>query len=184
MVLNILVGSYYLGLSASCLVAAYLGSRHYRGKRVAFTFLAGAGLFLLLAIMRYFGVDEYLRDVAREYLRQTGLYAARRELQAPFFIAAAMCVAGCGGLAWWLWPSRNAPVSYRLVRTLQIAMLGYVPLYFLRLVSLHAVDRLMHAGPLPVSWLAEGILVLLATSATVLFIRRTRMKSGSLPEPR
>lgn len=131
-------------------------------------------LFAAFAMVRAFGLEEWLRDMLRAVLRNESVYDQRRTLQGP--LTAAVIAAAFGLALLWL---------YRLVRTVRgrrnaAVFVGYggalamLALLTLRLISLHQIDAVLY-GPLKLNWFADlgaSLVVLLAAGAYIWLVVR------------
>ena len=141
----------------ACLAAARAPGRGRERRQ----WLVAALVFALLIALRLLDGEQRLRAIFREIVRNTGGYDQRWALQLPLAVAVA-------GLGVFLvlrfarrWQAAPRGSRRRLVLLAEAGLWGLVPLYLLRLVSLHAVDAVLYAGPLRLNWIIEGILCLM-----------------------
>jgi cell division protein FtsW (lipid II flippase) len=166
----------YVLVIVACLAAAPVAARQPNRRGDAIHWLAAAAVFAGLIALRVSQAEERARGAAREWLRQTGSYAQRAEWQAP--LALLIALAAVGGAVWFAraW-RRERPFSRaRLVLASRFALLCLVPLFGLRLVSLHAVDQVLYRGPLRANWLAEGAICAVVGGCAAFFALRKRSR--------
>jgi cell division protein FtsW (lipid II flippase) len=171
--MGLLAIALYLAVIFACF-AAVAAARQADRRGDALHWLACAAVFAGLIAMRLINAEERLRGSAREWVRQSGNYAQRGELQLP--LALLIGVIGVAVAAQFVrqW-RRERPFSRaRLVLAARFALLGLVPLFGLRLVSLHAVDQVLYHGPLRLNWLAEGAICLAVGGCAAFYARRKR----------
>lgn len=129
-----------------------------------------AGLFVLLAVMRVMGVEEWLRGDLRDVLYEKNFYESRRALQGPLF--AILTLVSATSFAFLVYLIRKGVEGRRNVAVL-IAFGcagGMLVLMSLRIVSLHSVDVLLYGsllGPLKLNWLLDGALSLAIFACSV-----------------
>lgn len=156
MTLNLIASFCYVVVTALCGHAALQvrGLGDYPGRQKAISSWALCGtLFLILSVMRALNLEEVLRDLLRESLLLAGDYRERRDLQAPLAAAAVVVTLVFAGLAFRAGGDRRRR-STIAVRAARLASVGMIGLLGLRLISLHAVDRLLYRGP-HLNWLFD-----------------------------
>jgi len=158
----------------SCAVA----SRNERQQAWHFRLWLGlAILFLSLALLRFLGAEEILRDLMRAALRADAAYERRREFQRPIV---AGLVAILAAVCFW--------IAYRVARSVKgrrnFAVLmagacgaGMVILALFRLISLHDIDALLY-GPLKLNWIADIGMSVTALGAAIFYLKVVRAKRG------
>lgn len=139
--------------------------------------LACAVIFAGLALLRLVEGEDRLRAIARALSRGSGEYAERAIVQVPLAILAALAALAIGWLFWRRWQANRPASRARLVIAARFALLALVPLYGLRLISLHQIDRLLYSGPLRLNWLIEGGLCLVVGAAALLYARKLRRRA-------
>lgn len=131
--------------------------------------------FTTLLILRVFGIEDALREMLRDWMRDEGSYSGRREIQS-MLIAGALPI--CGAVGFWL--------AYRATRNLRgrrnIALVAAIAssaamvfLVMLRLVSLHAVDKALY-GPLKLNWIVDTGSSIAVLIAAVIYVRMVRAR--------
>ncbi|TNE33766.1 MAG: hypothetical protein EP350_03385 [Alphaproteobacteria bacterium] len=126
-----------------------LGAARHAGRRNGqaplWSFLVV--LFVLLAVSRLLMLEDYAREVLRGMLEARGAYAGRREWQAMLSAIAIIVLAAAAA---WIWRGsrhlNGAPEAVYLFLG-KIAALAILGLVALRLISFHAIDGLLYAGP-------------------------------------
>ncbi|MEO1488485.1 MAG: hypothetical protein AAFR88_03475 [Pseudomonadota bacterium] len=156
-------------VSLTCLFALAQGAWHNQrlGHVAVWTVLVL--LFALLAIWRFFGIEEALRDLLREWLRDQGSYSSRRSLQRP--LAGALIGLAAVGAMVWFYRAAQAVRGRRSV-ALVVAMASaaaMIALVLLRLISLSPVDQVLYG--LKLNWVLDIGLSLTALGAAVFYAR-------------
>lgn len=125
-----------------------------------------AFVFGVLALFRLFDIEELLRDQLREWMRSQQSYDTRRDFQGPLAAAFVVLAAGLGSFFIYrvkhlMWGRRNLAVL--AASAAAMLLLG---LWFVRLISLHAIDALLYSGPIRLNWIADmGLTASVAVSA-------------------
>lgn len=143
---------------------------------------AAVVLFMALIVLRLVDVEDHVRDLLRGLLTYEGEYGHRRAVQRPLVVAVLLAVMAMALLAMWKWakwPSRRLD---RLVFVAQAGMLGFIPLFALRIISFHAMDVLLYKGPIRLNWLLDGGFSLLVGGAAVLYTTELRRHAGAARE--
>jgi uncharacterized membrane protein len=122
--------------------------------------IAAAAIFTGLALMRLLDGEERFRELARGMIQVAGRYEDRAILQLPLALVVLTAIIGLAWLFFRQWRRTRHGSRARLVLLSRFALLGLVPLYALRLVSLHQVDRLFYSGPVRLNWVLEGLICL------------------------
>lgn len=135
-------------------------------------------MFAALIASRLFGLEEAVQHSLRAALRERGNYDARRPLQALLAVLVIGVVVLGGGFAalrtgQLLRGQRDRAVAAGLAATGAI-----VVLIALRIISLHAIDRLLY-GPLKLNWLGDVGASVIVLFAALYYWRR----AGALAEP-
>lgn len=147
-----------------------------RGGRLHWVGVAAA--FLGLAAARVTSFEDVFREDARAILRESGRYASRQDIQIPLAVLLSLAGAALAVLAWKSLPRTMLGAS-GLVWISRWATLGFVPLMCARLVSLHAIDRVLYAGPIRLNWIIDIGLTLACASAATLYLVRHGDLSGT-----
>lgn len=159
---SLIAACFYAAVAASCLLALVPAVRLRQARWHVLGWSAIALLFVMLGVMRVFGVEELLREVLRNLLRSQGAYDHRRELQGPIFAALFVTAAFLGGF--WTYCTAQTISGCRNIAAAIAIACGCVLIFLnlLRIVSLHSVDQLLY-GPLKLNWFID-----LGASAVVL----------------
>lgn len=176
--LNIIATTAYVIFLFPCLFAAYQARRCGRPTGHVVTWVVAAMLLLALALSRANGWEDIAREALRSALEQSGNHAQRRLIQAPFMVVAIVCAAAMP-IYIWATLSRGRPRrSVVLTKLAELVIAAFVALIALRLVSLHATDRLLYAGPVRLNWVLDGGLSLGLAVLAVLYVRHI-LRNGS-----
>lgn len=161
----------YALVAGSCIWAWRCAATDAREWRDQSKWLLVALLFMVLILLRAFDVEVAVRAGLRDLARERGLYSERRTWQGPLAAMAILCAAG---VFWYALRSWSRIESRTRLYTLaaSLAALGYLPLYALRIISLHFTDRLLYSGPLRLNWLVDVGLAFVIGTASVLFMHR------------
>lgn len=171
------ISAFYAFVALSALWASRAAHSCRMPRAEQWHWLAVAAAFVLLIAVRQFGVEELLRDSLRQTLRAEGIYGVRREFQRPLTAIIIVVGAGFGLVAVLRFPGWSSRTRLA-VWCARWATLGYIPLYCLRIVSLHATDVLLYRGPLRLNWLIDGGLAAVAGIAALAYALRLRQKAG------
>ncbi|MBI1402048.1 MAG: hypothetical protein GC147_02395 [Porphyrobacter sp.] len=152
--LSLAAASLYGAVAMCSLVAAGVAIlRKQQGWHVS-GWLLLAVLFVFLAVLRVYGVEEAIRHDLRSVLYHEGVYGERRTFQRPV-AAIAVALISLGAAAWIYIGFRN------VVGRRNVAMLiGFASAYCmigllgLRLISLSPVDKLLF-GPAKLNWFID-----------------------------
>jgi len=145
--------------------------REPKWHRIAW--FALAILFAVMAGSRILGVEEMIRDTLRTAMREEGRYADRRQIQAVVVSTAILSIAAVA--AFWAWRT-GRHLRGRRNQTIIVAMAAgasLVVLMSLRIVSLHAIDRLLY-GPIKLNWVADVGASLVVAIAAIVYVKRVR----------
>lgn len=160
----------YAGVAIACLFAA-ASARRYRQPPAHWKIWAAIALvFLLLAAMRSFGLEEVIRQFFRDLLRLEGAYVERRTYQR--WLAGAVILGICGLFAFGFRRQSRSMRGRRNMALLaaQASTLAMAMLVGLRFVSLHQIDQLLY-GPLKLNWFADLGASLATLAAAAIYLR-------------
>ena len=160
-----------LASMAACGTATTSGQPRWN-RRV---WLALAILFLLLIILRGFGIEEWLRDAMRDALRSGGNYAERRSTQSVIASIVLLLVGAAG--FWWLYRTTQRLRGRRNLATV-IALASGLAMTFLvllRLISLHMIDRLLY-GSIKLNWIMDFGTTMAVLAAAIYYVRLVRAR--------
>lgn len=145
--------------------------------------VATALFFIGLAALRIANAEDRGREAMRQAFVRYADYHDRWSFQKPLLVVAVLIGLGMMWLAWDVWRRKRRSRLGRFVAMAQVAMIGFVPLFGLRMLSLHAADRLLYAKPVKPNWLIDGGLTLLAGLAAFAYIRHIVLaRQGRLPQ--
>lgn len=164
--------------------ASFRAGREARSKRQQPWHFKAWGLialyFLLLIVLRLFNVEEGLREGMREMLEAQNLLADRRSFQGPIIAITIILFASCAMLAVY-WTSQRVSGRRNIAVAAAIGACGVMlATMMMRIVSLHALDRLLN-GPLKLNWVGDigsSLVVLGAALFYVSVVRGTLKQRG------
>lgn len=172
--LNYLASLSYLVAASLCLVAALTGQRTRRSRSDMIVWLSACGLFIALIAVRLLGGEDIARDFLRGIATGEGFYSTRTAGQ----LAALIVLGGLLALGWNKirgdWLKKRGSKSAIFIRIALVGMFGFALLYGLRIISLHALDRLLYAGPVRLNWVLEAAFTLIIAGPAVQYLRHCR----------
>ena len=132
-------------------------------------------LFVVLIVLRGFGIEEMIRDSMRQTLRGDGLYEGRREVQGIVASVVLVAVAFAGG--WWFYKATRELRGRRNVATMAALGAGGVMVFLvaLRMISLHAIDKALY-GAFKLNWIGDIGTSLIVLGAAVYYVRLVRAR--------
>ena len=134
-----------------------------------------AVFFFALAVLRVLAVEEWLRDSLRAWMRESGSYRDRRELQAPLAAGLVCILAVVAGWYLFAW-ARGLRGRRNVIQGICLfAALMMLFLITLRLTSFHAVDVLLY-GPLKLNWVVDLGTSLMVLVGAIQYIRVVRAR--------
>ena len=169
----------YAAVFIACLIACVRSAKAGQPAWHARSWLFLAILFALFIVLRVAMLEELMRMAARDFLREQGAYASRRELQTTMIIAFVLLAAG---FAAWLIRRQMRAANRRTDIAVKLAVaggLGIAGLLGLRVISLHMIDELLY-GPLKLNWIGDIGLSCAVLFAAVHYTRQlTSLRRGS-----
>ena len=153
-VLSLAAMGLYVLVALGCSAGASAAMTNHQPKWHRNAWMLLALLFVALLVMRGIGAEEWARAALRDGLRSDGSYADRRDMQRLIVAGVLTFVAGLGG--WWFYRACRAIRGRRNV-AIMLALVSGAAMAFLiavRLISLHAIDRLLY-GPLKLNWIID-----------------------------
>ena len=167
----------YALVTLACLAAVRAAAPQSDRRGDLYHWLACAASFAGLIALRLGQVEDRLRDAGRGWARAAGEYQSRSELQLPVVLLMAALGLAIAYVFLRLWRATRRGSRARLVLCSRFALLGLVPLFGLRLVSLHQIDRVLYAGPLRFNWVIEGAICMVVGGCAALYFLRIRGRS-------
>lgn len=174
----------YAVVLVPCLLAART-ARNFPDRPGDFVhWLAAGSVFAGLAFLRIVSAEDKVRDMVRSYTVNLGEYADRTSFQVPAVVA--ILLLGFLFVLWFAnrWRLLRPGSRARLVLAARFALFCYLPLYALRLTSLHQFDQLLYRGPLPLNWVLEGGICALVAVTALLYSRIKRERFVRTPKKR
>lgn len=173
--LSLAAAGLYIFVVMACAAATGSASKTRQAPWHMWTWALLGVLFVILIAMRVTGTEEALRDASRAALRSEGTYEMRRETQSA--VVAIIIMAG-GVTAFYLFYRAVTGSLRRRDVTVKLAMaagLGMVGLVALRMISLHAIDRLLY-GALKLNWVIDvgAAIMIMAAAAYYTWLLRVR----------
>ena len=168
-ILSLVAAGVYAIVAVTCLMALLGARRTGQPSWHARAWGLLALLFVLLLTMRITGIEEMLRDSARAFLRSEGAFEERRDFQRVIVVG--LLLAGTA-LGFWLFyraSKKAGRIFDKVVQAASGAGLVMVGLIALRLISLHAVDRLLY-GALKLNWVTDIGMSVVVLSAGAYYI--------------
>lgn len=173
--LSLAAAGFYVVVAMAASAAAFTARVWRQPSWHWLSWLLVAFFFALLAASRLLDLEESARTILREMLRSDAAYETRRDFQRP--LAAAAIVAAAAAGFWWV-----HRLATRLSRRRDLALmcahaacLAMALLIALRLVSLHAIDRVLY-GPIKLNWIADTGITCLVMAAAVYYLRIVRSR--------
>lgn len=168
---TVLYAGVALAAMAACGTAATTGQTR-SNRRI---WAALAVLFVVLIILRGFGIEEAIRDGLRSLMRSDGSYAERRAVQgiAVSVVLAAVAALGFG----WLYRATRTVRGRRNVACMVALAAGAAMTFLvvLRVVSLHAIDQLLY-GAFKLNWIGDIGSSLVVLGAAIYYMRLVRAR--------
>lgn len=165
--LSMIAAAGYAVVFFACLAASLQAGRSNAATRQVWAWTMIAVFFVLLAAMRASDLEETMRDILRDWLRENGNYKSRGVFQLPLTIGIAFAV---GGILVWL-ARKWRRVSGRRIKSLLVAVMGVfamIGFVALRNISFSPFDKLLY-GPLKLNWVGDIGSALLVLSAALYY---------------
>ena len=172
-VLSLIASSIYGLVVVACLFAAQAARRERQLPGHWRTWALIAVLFVVLSVLRFYSVEELVRDSLRATFRAEGAYRDRRTYQAPLvaFIFVIIGVFAFALLYRWSRIVRGRRNVARIVAV--VASCGMLFLMLLRLASLHIIDGLLY-GALKLNWVLDLGFSVTVIAAAITYVRLVR----------
>lgn len=173
-ILTIIAISAYLGTCLLCLAAAPKARQSAKPTREYFGWIICGFWFVIIALVRALNLEEKTREALRAVISEFGMYRDRTTFQIPLGILVFALGVLLLLLFWRKFDATRERKGERLLLLAQFASLGFLLLYALRFVSLHAIDALLYSGPLRLNWLLDGAITVTVAFCAILYIRLCR----------
>lgn len=171
--LAVVASALYALIVGACLLAASTAGkmRQQAWHRSGWALIAG--FFAILVIMRVFDIEETLRDNLRAMIRASGDYGERRQFQRQI-LAICVAIASLAATGWLTHTLRRVRGRRNLALICAFGCIGAMAvLIALRMISLHATDRLLY-GALKLNWFGDVGLSLATLGAALFYVRVVR----------
>ncbi len=175
--LSLLAAALYLVVAAVAAAAAVEALRHRQITWHLIVWGIIAALFIGLALVRIYGLEEMLRGDLRMILYDERTYEERRSLQKPLFAIVCVIAATMAcGLAYFL--ARGVRGRRNIAAMIAIGCTGGLMfLAALRMVSLHSVDALLY-GPMKLNWFADLGMTIAVLACAIRYCLIVRRRQG------
>lgn len=177
-----LIGVFLYGVTAvCCLFAAQSARAADKPATQIANWLAIAALFVGLMALRGLLIEDWIEHTVRQLIRDTGGYNGRRRYQvaiALFMSGLVLVVALAGYRSFVRLRSRNDTILF-VANAACAAMMGLVAL---RLLSLHAIDRILY--DFRVNWMVDIGTTMVVGACAVAFARFPTRKHKRSESPR
>jgi cytochrome bd-type quinol oxidase subunit 2 len=168
--LSLLAAGIYAVVAMACLIAAAIAQHRRQQAWHMRAWLLLAVFFIALAVLRWLGIEDALREDLRLLLRADDAYSERRNFQRPL-AAIVVGLVGLGAMVW-LYRGFRTVRGRRNVAVLAAGVGAFTMfgLVLLRLVSLSPVDALLY-GPVKLNWALDIGSSVIVSCAAVYYIR-------------
>lgn len=166
-----------------CIIAAGTAMRRRQQQWHLVAWALLALLFAGLAVLRFYGVEEALRNDMRFVLYLDGLYDERRSYQRP--VAAVVVTAIALGMLAWIYTVFRRLQGRRNIAVMVACFSAFsmVGLVILRLISLSPVDALLY-GPVKLNWIIDLGSSLAVLASAGYYVRLVGREPAPLPKTR
>ncbi|ANY19430.1 hypothetical protein A6F68_00904 [Tsuneonella dongtanensis] len=175
--LSALAVIFYWATATACVVAARKAIATHRPRRMSAAWMTLAALFVALGLARAFEVEAAVTQWLRLAARTDGAYETRSAWQAPLAVVVAI-IASLTALGLLSQRRRMRGRAERLMWWASMAGAGMVWLSMLRIVSFHAIDRLLYAKPIHLNWIIDlgltGIVLASAVLTRIVLMQSSR----------
>ena len=174
----------YLGLAAivlyglvalACMIAGGTAAKLGQTSWNRNVWLTLSALFVVLIMLRGFGIEEAIRGAMRAELRSDGGYAERRQLQG-MIVAGILAVAFAAG-GWWFYRATRKLRGRRNFATMTALIAGAAMVFLvaLRMISLHMIDKALF-GAFKLNWIIDIGASAIVLAAALYFTRLVRAR--------
>ncbi|APE27343.1 hypothetical protein [Aurantiacibacter gangjinensis] len=115
--------------------------------------------------------EDRIRDALRAWAYAADIYQGREGLQTVFVLLFVVTAVLALAMVWRLWRRKRHSPDQALPCLANCALLGFAPLYALRIVSLHVTDMLLYTGPIRLNWVIDLSLTGISLACALLFLR-------------
>lgn len=160
-----------LAAMAACGTASTSGQPRWNRN----VWLALAVLFVVLIVLRGFGIEDVVRNALRTELRSDGTYSDRRWMQGMIASIVLAVVAAAG--FFWFYRATRSLSGRRNFATMAGLLAGaaMVLLVMLRMISLHMIDRALY-GPFKLNWIVDLGASAVVLGAAIYYVRLVRAR--------
>ena len=149
---SVIAAVLYLMVAAAAISALIRSSHQIAWHKAAW--IAVAALFVGLALIRVFAVEELARSFLRGVLQNEGAYENRRAVQGPLFaVVFATAAVTLAGAVYFVANTVRGGRNVAVITAIGCAA-GMMFLMVLRILSLHSVDEVLY-GPLKLNWVGD-----------------------------
>lgn len=169
--MSILAAILYIFIALAALIAAHAARKMGRTSHDMLHWIGIACGFVLLAVARFADVEDRIRVSLREWILAQDLYADRGEYQSVLAVVVIVVVTAVAFTLWRIWMRRRRSPAGKARFLALVALSAYLPLWALRLVSFHGMDRILYGSPLHLNWLIDGSLALTCGGCALFYAR-------------
>ncbi len=152
----------YLVVAAVFALAAVRTSTGPGNAATQYVWRFGVAFFVFMSCVRILGIEELARRTLRGALRKSEIYEERIGMQGPVVAAIILLIPAAIMTVWWLRSNGSFRQLSPMAFWAAIAIAGFVPLFAVRLASLHSLDALLYSGSLHLNWVVDSGLTFLA----------------------
>jgi hypothetical protein len=153
---------------------------HKAGLKHVHGWLAVAAAILILLVVRVYEGEDLARWILRAMAVRMEIYDDRQQWQVPLGVLIAAAFLAIAIASWRGLSRSRGDNSLRLLRIAQVACLCFVPLYALRIMSLHTTDAFLYAGPIRPNWVLEVIPLFAIAYSSFRYCADNRMKAENV----
>ena len=178
--LSLAAAGIYIAVALACVTAARAASTDPRFSYAFRVWVLASAFFVLLAMMRAYSVEDFLRDQLRTGLIEFDARDNRRVLQAIALFLVSVTGAILCRSAWIRWKAATGNPLRRAVLLANFAIVAMVGLILLRVISLHAMDAILFRGligSIRLNWILDLGLSLTVCVSAIQFGRKLRRKT-------
>lgn len=174
-----LIGVLLYSVTAACCLFAVQNARNYHASAMqTANWLAIAAVFVGLIALRGFLIEDWIEQTIRQLIRDTGGYNERRRYQAVIAIVMsglALVVLFVGYRSFVRVRCRSDMILF-FANAACVAMIGLIAF---RMLSLHAVDRVLY--DFKVNWVIDIGTTIVVAGCAVVFARSVKSQPNRNP---